>query len=536
MKRIQRAFALILTLILSLGLTLPAAGAAFADVAPDAWYAADVSDVQRYGILQGVGDNRFNPQGTMTLAEAITMASRTRAYSRGETIPAGRSSTLWYQPYVSDAAEAGICARGEFGTGYGAPCSRLIMAKLFDRVLPEGTKAKRNTVSVLPDLPNTPANRSVYSLYEQGVLTGSDEYGTFLPDSSVTRAEAAAILNRVLDPARRRTFTLRSTTISGDVLEVWYIDVGQADAALVLCGGHSMLIDGGNAADSNLIYTFLKKRNVSYLDYIVCTHAHEDHVGGLAGALNYAAAGRAFCPVTAYDSKAFSSFTAYLARQGLSITVPRAGDTFSLGSANVQVVGPIRPSEEPNNTSLVLRADFGSTSFLFTGDAEQEEEQDILNAGYSLRSTVLKVGHHGSGTSTSAAFLQTVRPQYAVISVGSDNSYGHPAAGTLRKLREAGVTVYRTDLQGDIHCVSDGEAVTFTVSKNAGADTLTAPGASSQSSAGVQTYVLNTGSHRFHYPSCSSVGKISAGNRAERTAARETLLAEGYTPCGICKP
>ena len=540
MNRIQRALALILTLVLVLGGSLPAAGAAFSDVSADAWYAADVDDVQRYGILQGVGDNRFNPQGTMTLAEAITLAARTWAYSRGETISAGGFHLRWYQPYVNYAAEKGICARGEFGIGYGSPCTRLTMAILFERVLPEDTRRQRNTVDALPDLPNTPENRSVYSLYEQGVLTGSDACGTFLPSGELTRAEAAVILNRVLDPSRRRTFTLRSPSSTagagGGTLEVWYIDVGQADAALVLCGGHAMLIDGGNAEDSSLIYTFLKKRDVSYLDYIVCTHPHEDHVGGLPGALNCAAVGTAYCPVTSYDSRSFASFTSYLGRQGLSVTVPGAGDTFSLGSAGVQVVGPVQPSEDPNNASIVLRVTYGCTSFLFTGDAGQEEEEDVLNAGYPLQSTVLKVGHHGSGSSTSAAFLQAVRPRYAVISVGGDNPYGHPAAATLRRLREAGVTAFRTDLQGDIRCLSDGETVTFTVSRNAGADTLFIPAGSGQASEGVRDYVLNTGTMKFHYPTCSTVSKMSAGRRVDRTADRETLLAEGYTPCGICRP
>ena len=137
-----------------------------------------------------------------------------------------------------------------------------------------------------------------------GVLTGNDSRGTFRPDSSITRAEASAILNRVLDASKRKTFTLESASVSsGSSFEVYFLDVGQADSALVLCDGHAMLIDGGNAADSQLVYTFLKNHQVNRLDYIVCTHAHEDHVGGLAGALNYAAVGTAYCPVTGYDSR-----------------------------------------------------------------------------------------------------------------------------------------------------------------------------------------------------------------------------------------
>ncbi len=379
--------------------------------------------------------------------------------------------------------------------------------------------------------------------------------------------------------------------------EVCFIDVGQADAALVRCDGKTMLIDGGNAADSDLIYSFLRNHSLNHLDYIVCTHAHEDHVGGLAGALNYATANTAFCPVTSADGRAFDSFVTYLAKQGVSITVPSAGDRFMLGSASVQVVGPVRPdTDEPNNTSLVLRIVYGETSFLFTGDAEKEEEEDILAAGYELDSDVLKVGHHGGSASTTDLFLQAVSPQYAVISVGKGNSYGHPSNEVLKRLDGAGAQVYRTDLQGDIVCISDGKAVQFSVERNADADTL-APaeagtanaeetvmtraavteaateaaattevaseaaaltGATATEAATVETvitdsaktkdaaetalppagtdYVLNTNTHKFHYPECSSVKQMKDENKVFYTGTRDEVIAMGYEPCGRCNP
>lgn len=368
-------------------------------------------------------------------------------------------------------------------------------------------------------------------------------------------------------PSAEPEATDRSATPpEGSSFAVHYIDVGQADAALVLCDGHAMLIDGGNAEDSNLIYSYLRKLSVNYLDYIVCTHAHEDHVGGLSGALNYATVGTAFSPVTDYDSRAFRSFVNYLAQQGVAVTVPSAGQSFALGSAAVSVLGPIyATAEDVNNTSIVLRIVYGDTSFLFTGDAEREEEQAILAAGYDLGSTVLKVGHHGSDSSTSYVWLREIMPEYAVISVGKGNSYGHPTEALLSRLRDAGVKTYRTDMQGDVVCTSDGKTVSFSVERNADADTLAEAGAGGGSApessvAPVQTpvpsevpvqtpepeivtpipvgtdYILNTNTHKFHYPSCSSVGQMSEKNKQAYTGNREDVINMGYVPCKRCKP
>lgn len=323
---------------------------------------------------------------------------------------------------------------------------------------------------------------------------------------------------------------------------VHFIDVGQADSALVLCDGKSMLIDGGNVADSNEVYSYLEDLQVNYLDYIVCTHAHEDHVGGLSGALNYAKVGKALAPVTEYNSKAFQNFVKYLKEQGKEITVPSPGDSFDLGSAEVTVFGPINPSDDPNNTSIVLKVVYGDTSFLFTGDAEREEEQDILNAGYPLKSTVLKVGHHGSDTSTSYPFLREIMPKYGVISVGKDNSYGHPTEETLSRLRDANVTVYRTDELGHIVCVSDGTDVKFfsgsgTEPMEQAAKWNKTSGSSGKTQASKQNeYVLNTNSKKIHLPSCRYAKEMKEENKECYTGSRAELVKQGYEPCGVCKP
>lgn len=337
-----------------------------------------------------------------------------------------------------------------------------------------------------------------------------------------------------------------------------FIDVGQADAALVECDGHYMLIDGGNKEDSSLIYSLLKKESIQHLDIVVGTHAHEDHIGGLPGALNYATADITLCPVSYYDSDAFEDFKKYADLNGGGITVPDVGDSYSLGSSVIEVLG-VNAGEDTNDTSIVLRIDYGTTSFLFTGDAERNAEQAMLNSGADLSATVLKVGHHGSDTSTTYPFLREIAPQYAVISVGKGNSYGHPTEDTLSRLRDADVKVYRTDLQGTIVCTSDGKNVVFTVDRNENADTL-APQQPVVEKPVAQTpppvvvpqnpvkeepaveepvsmdYIGNKNTKKFHYPSCGSVKKMKESNKYYYSGTRDAIVSQGYEPCGNCHP
>lgn len=256
---------------------------------------------------------------------------------------------------------------------------------------------------------------------------------------------------------------------------IHFIDVGQADAALVECDGHYMLIDGGNKADSDIIYTVLKKANVTHLDIVVGTHAHEDHIGGIPGAFNYASADLTLCPVTNYDSDAFDDFAKYANKNGGGITIPKVSDKYTLGSATMNILG-INGGSDANDTSIVLKINYGETSYLFTGDAEREAEQAILNSGADLSATVLKVGHHGSDTSTTYPFLREIMPSYAIISVGEGNNYGHPTDDTLSRLRDADVEVLRTDLHGDIILTSDGKTVSFSTDHSVDSSAIMIPG------------------------------------------------------------
>ena len=210
-------------------------------------------------------------------------------------------------------------------------------------------------------------------------------------------------------PAQGETI---GTGETGDAaFQMHFIDVGQALSVLVECDGQYMLYDGGNVADGSLVVSYLDSQGVEQLEYVFCSHAHEDHVGGLAAALAYFPTNHVYAPVTQNDTACFEDFVKYTQQQGLAVEVPAVGTSWALGSATVQLLGPVKSYDDTNDTSLVLRIDYGETSFLLTGDMEQDAEDDLVASGAPLDVDVLQVGHHGSETSTGYVFLNAVLPE-----------------------------------------------------------------------------------------------------------------------------
>jgi competence protein ComEC len=250
-----------------------------------------------------------------------------------------------------------------------------------------------------------------------------------------------------------------------DGLTVTFIDVGQGDSALVVCDDSTMLIDGGEPGREDDVMRVLRSAGIRKLDCIVATHPHSDHIGTLSAVIDGFRPAKLYMPyipdeyvpeLRCYDTMMYEAQD-----EGTEIVNLSAGDEFMLGSARFTVLGPCSAdSEDLNNMSLVMRLDYGESSFLFTGDAGYGEETGILSSGADIDCDVLKAGHHGSSDSSCESFLSAVTPDYCVISVGADNDYGHPGEKFISRILEYTDKIYRTDYCGNIIMASDGKKIT----------------------------------------------------------------------------
>jgi len=246
-------------------------------------------------------------------------------------------------------------------------------------------------------------------------------------------------------------------------LQVHFIDVGQGDSTLILCGNDSMLIDAGDNSKGTAVQLYLQKQGVEELTYLIGTHPDSDHIGGLDVIMTKFDCGTVIMPDVTSDTATYRDVIDTMDYRNYKNTLPQVGDVYSLGDAEFTIIAPNREYDDDNNSSVGIRLVHGNNVFLFTGDAGAEAEADMLQNGIDLKADVLHAGHHGSDTSGSQDFIREVSPEYAVISCGADNPYGHPHEQALAVLKEQGVQIFRTDEQGSIVAVSDGESITWNV-------------------------------------------------------------------------
>lgn len=252
-------------------------------------------------------------------------------------------------------------------------------------------------------------------------------------------------------------------TVKNSGFKLTAVDIGQGDSIFIQCNGKNMLVDSGPVEGEDDLIKFLQSKNIKKLDYVLVTHQHADHIGGMPEVLKNFDVDRfimyelpeQMVPTSKAYKKLLQSLLDY------NITVKAAndmvGESFMLGDAKITVLGPIDgDTDNLNNLSVVTRVEYGDTAFILSGDAEKEEEKDIIKSGAELSADVYKVGHHGSKTSSTNKYLEAINPKYALISAGNDNSYNHPSEKTLEKLSEKGIEYYITKEDGDITVTSDG--------------------------------------------------------------------------------
>ena len=260
-----------------------------------------------------------------------------------------------------------------------------------------------------------------------------------------------------------QTFAPSSEPADGVNARIDVIDVGQGSAMLIVSGGEAMLVDGGGREHASKTVAYLKERGVSRLKYIVATHYDADHLYGAVGALEAFPVEKVLVPDYETDTYVYQSFRNHLAGKDAEVIHPSPGDSYTLGKCRFTVLAPCSTAyEAENDYSLAFRLTDGAHSLLVTGDAELASETEMLanNRGdRRLKSDVYLVGHHGSASSSSAAFLAAVKPSFAVISCGAGNDYGHPKASVLSRLKLLGTALYRTDKQGDIVCLFTEEGI-----------------------------------------------------------------------------
>ena len=255
----------------------------------------------------------------------------------------------------------------------------------------------------------------------------------------------------------------------GDIA-VHFIDVEQGDCAFIVAGDYTILIDAGEVSESGKVIQYLKSLGVERINMIVASHPHSDHIGSLSAVMDEFGTDKLVMPKVTEDvepvTSSYMNMLESADKCGAKVEYAKVGKIYSFKDSSLEILAPVKDYDDYNNYSIVCKYVYGNNSFLFTGDIEKTAERDIVESGADLSSDVVKIAHHGSKTSSLKIFLQAVDPDYAVISVGSPNDYGHPNEETLNLLELLDVKVYRTDYHGDIVFFSDGNNIEIVKDKD----------------------------------------------------------------------
>lgn len=349
-------------------------------------------------------------------------------------------------------------------------------------------------------------------------------------------------------------------------IRITVLDVGMADSIFIeLTDSRCMLIDAGESDSAKTVVDYISSHGYDKIDYLVGTHPHSDHIGGMREVINSLEIGEIFMPRVEHDTYTYEKTLELIDEKGLEITTAKSGvDIIDEVELSAEIIAPCSDSySELNNYSAVIKLSFGNTSFLFMGDAEAESENEITA---DVSADFIKVGHHGSETSSSSEFVNRVGAQYAAVSVAEDNEYNLPSQSVISRWEESGAEVLMTKDVGNIVAESDGSTLSVSGESSAsgtgsegsgigvGSDSGTdenpgeeageatntngaEPGADSdEASISEYSWILNTNSKRIHRPDCSQAKNIAEKNRAYSSESLDKLISQGYKPCGSCMP
>ena len=346
------------------------------------------------------------------------------------------------------------------------------------------------------------------------------------------------------------------SSIKGEC-NVWVLDVGQGSSTLVESDGEYMLIDGGDSDKSSYLVSYLKKKEITNFKYVIATHYDADHLNGVVGALNVFDVENVICPEYTTTTRVYNSFISIMDNKKINRIKPIVGETYSLGRGEFTIIAPNSTGySNVNDYSVGIRFKYNNKSFLVAGDATNISEEEIVNNSIDINSDVYIVNHHGSSGSSSSEFLNKIDPEYAVISAGKGNAYGHPAYKTLEKLNKIGAKIYRTDIEGEIEFSFTEKEIQFNkdsynklesgekinkdsyennqdnklISSNEG-DNRTIENESSNKS---DNYVLNKNTKKIHKDDCKSVKQMSDNNKVYFDGTIDEAEAQGYSKCQNC--
>lgn len=321
--------------------------------------------------------------------------------------------------------------------------------------------------------------------------------------------------------------------IKNSKMMVHFIDVGQGDSILVESDGRYMLIDAGENNKGTTVVNYLKDQGVDKLDYIIGTHPHSDHIGGMDTVLNSFSVGKVIMPDTIHTTQTFEDVLDAIDKNNIKITKAKVGNQYTIGNAEFVIISPNGSDyNDLNNYSIGIKLTNGSDIFLLVGDAEAISENEMMKNGISLKADVLKLGHHGSAYSSQSNFLDQVKPKYAVVSAGEDNQYGHPHQETVQRIKDRDIPLYRTDQQGTIVFTSDGKSISVPTDKPTPKPTAKpTPTPKTSNNSGTSTTIVHIteSGEKYHRAGCRYL-------KSDYEVTLDKALSQGLQPCKVCKP